>query len=150
MVVRTFSKIHGLAGVRIGYAMASSSMIDVLQKTRAPFNVSSIAQAGALGALNDEQHQKRTKETVDAGRRYLEAEFARLGVEFVPGAANFVMVRVGDGRRIFQEMLARKVIVRPLAGYGLNEWVRISVGTMEQNKQCITALNEALKTRTTA
>ena len=149
VVVRTFSKIHGLAGVRVGYAMAPAPIIEVLQKAREPFNVSSIAQAGAMAALKDEEHQRRTKETVDAGRAYLEKEFKHFGVEFIPGSANFVMVRVGDGRRTFQEMLARKVIVRPLAGYGLTEWVRISVGTMEQNERCISALKEVLKTNPT-
>ena len=144
VVLRTFSKIHGLAGLRIGYGIATPGLIEILQKTREPFNVNSIAQAGAIAALGDEQHQARTKKMVDAGREYLTNELGSLGLEFIPGVANFLMVNVGDGPRIFQEMLARKVIVRPLVGYGLRPWVRISVGTMEQNQQCVSALSEIL------
>jgi histidinol-phosphate aminotransferase len=146
VVLRTFSKIHGLAGLRIGYGIAVPRLIEILQKTRQPFNINSIAQAGGVAALTDEKHQRRTKETVDSGRAYLSAEFQRMGIEFIPGAANFLMINVGDGRRIFEEMLARKIIIRPLAGYGLKEWIRISVGTMEQNQQCISALNQILTT----
>jgi histidinol-phosphate aminotransferase len=144
IVLRTFSKIHGLAGLRVGYGIAPASLIDVLQKTKQPFNVNSPAQIGALAALTDQEHQQRSKQTVDSGRAYLANELSRLGVKFVPGVANFLMVNVGDGPRIFKEMLTRKIIVRPLVGYGLREWVRISVGTMEQNKKCISALKEVL------
>lgn len=147
VVLRTFSKIHGLAGLRIGYGIAPSALIEVLQKTREPFNLNSIGQVGALAALADEEHQRRTKETVDSGRAYMAGEFRRMGVQFVPGVGNFLMVNVGDGPRIFREMLTRKIIVRPLVGYGLNEWVRISIGTMEQNQQCISALNRILTSR---
>jgi histidinol-phosphate aminotransferase len=146
IVLRTFSKIHGLAGVRVGYGIAPPPLIEILQKTREPFNVNSIALAGAVAALGDHEHQRKTKETVDAGRTFLANEFARMKLETIPAAANFLMVRVGDGPRIFQEMLRRKVIVRPLVGYGLKEWLRISVGTMGQNQQCISALSESLTT----
>ena len=142
VVLRTFSKIHGLAGLRIGYGVARSSLIAVLDKTRQPFNVNSIAHAGALAALKDEAHQHETKRVVDEGRAYLQDQFAAMKLHFVPGAANFIMVKVGDGAAVFQKLLARKIIVRPLKGYQLPEWVRISVGTMEQNKQCIAALKE--------
>jgi histidinol-phosphate aminotransferase len=144
VVLRTFSKIHGLAGLRIGYGIAPAAVIEILQKTREPFNVNTIGQVGALAALHDYEHQRRTKQTIDAGREYFETEFNRMGLEFLPGAGNFLMVKVGDGPRIFREMLGRKVIVRPLVGYGLTEWLRISIGTMEQNQQCISALNQVL------
>jgi histidinol-phosphate aminotransferase len=147
VVLRTFSKIHGLAGLRIGYGIARSGLIAVLDKTRQPFNVNSIAHAGALAALKDEAHQHETKRVVDQGRAYLEEQFAAMKLHFVPGAANFIMVNVGDGAAVFEKLLARKIIVRPLKGYQLPEWVRISVGTMEQNKQCIAALKEILKHR---
>jgi histidinol-phosphate aminotransferase len=147
VVLRTFSKIHGLAGLRIGYGVARSGLIAVLDKTRQPFNVNSIAHAGALAALKDEAHQRETKRVVDQGRAYLQEQFATMKLHFVPGAANFIMVNVGDGAAVFQKLLAKKIIVRPLKGYQLLEWVRISVGTMEQNKQCITALKEILKHR---
>ena len=144
VVLRTFSKIHGLAGLRVGYGIAPPALIEVLQKAREPFNLNSIGQVGALAALGDSAHQLRTKKTVDAGRTYLAGEFHRMGVQFVPGSGNFLMVNVGDGPRVFRGMLSRKVIVRPLVGYGLKEWVRISIGTKEQNEQCISALNQTL------
>jgi histidinol-phosphate aminotransferase len=144
VVLRTFSKIHGLAGLRIGYGVARPDLIEVLQKTRQPFNVNSIAQAGALAALNDDAHERETKRVIDEGRAYLEEQFAEMKLRFVPGVANFVMVNVGDGPAVFEKLLARNVIVRPLKGYNLPEWVRISVGTMEQNKKCIVALKKIL------
>jgi histidinol-phosphate aminotransferase len=147
VILRTFSKIHGLAGLRIGYGIARSGLIAVLDKTRQPFNVNSIAHAGALAALKDEAHQHETKRVVDQGRAYLQEQFAAMKLHFMPGAANFIMVNVGDGAAVFEKLLARKIIVRPLKGYQLPEWVRISVGTMEQNKQCIAALKEILKHR---
>jgi histidinol-phosphate aminotransferase len=144
VVLRTFSKIHGLAGLRIGYGIASPDLVAVLQKTRQPFNIGNIAQVGALAALNDAAHQRETKRVTDEGRAYLQDQFAAIGVRFVPSVANFVMVNVGDGPAVFKKMLARKIIVRPLKGYNLPEWIRISVGTMEQNRQCIAALKEIL------
>ncbi|MEP7015026.1 MAG: histidinol-phosphate transaminase [Verrucomicrobiota bacterium] len=144
IVLRTFSKIHGLASLRVGYGVASRELIQVLQKTRQPFNVNGIAQAGALAALEDTAHQHKTKRVVDEGRVYLQEQFANMNLSFVPGAANFVMVNVGDGPAVFKRLLAKKIIVRPLKGYDLPEWIRISVGTMEQNKKCIAALKEVL------
>jgi histidinol-phosphate aminotransferase len=144
VVLRTFSKIHGLAGLRIGYGVARADLIEVLQKTRQPFNVNSIAHAGALAALEDEEHLRETKRVVDAGRPYLEEQFAEMKIQFVPGVANFVMVNVGDGPVVFEKLLRRKIIVRPLKGYKLREWLRISVGTMEQNKKCIAALRDVM------
>lgn len=145
VVLRTFSKIHGLAGLRIGYALAAREIVEVLHKTRQPFNVNSIAHAGALAALEDETHLRETKRTVDEGRAYLQEQFAGMRIPFVPAVANFVMVNVGDGCAVFQELLRRKIIVRPLKGYGLPEWVRISVGTMTENKKLIAALSEVLR-----
>ena len=147
VVLRTFSKIHGLAGLRIGYAVAPPKMIEVLHKTRQPFNVNSIAQAGALAALEDDAHLRETKRVVDQGRAYLREQFADMRIPFVPAVANFVMVNVGDGCVVFEKLLRREIIVRPLKGYGLPEWVRISVGTMEENNKLIAALREVLRTK---
>jgi histidinol-phosphate aminotransferase len=144
IVLRTFSKIHGLAGTRVGYGIAPREMIEVLRKTRQPFNVNALAQIGALAALADDAHQQETKRVVDEGRDYLEEQFGKLKLEFVPSAANFIMVNVGDGPAVFKKMLLRKVIVRPLKGYNLPEWVRISIGTVPQNHKCIAALKEVL------
>jgi histidinol-phosphate aminotransferase len=145
IVLRTFSKIHGLAGLRIGYAVARPDVIELLHRTRQPFNVNSIAQAGALAALEDDAHLRETKRVVDEGRAYLQEQFAEMQIRFVPAVANFVMVNVGDGCAVFEKLLRRKIIVRPLKGYGLPEWVRISVGTMEENKKLITALRELIR-----
>jgi histidinol-phosphate aminotransferase len=144
IVLRTFSKIHALANARLGYGIARPELIRVLQKTREPFNTSGIAQAGALAALADREHQAETKRLTDEGRKYLEREFGALGLTFVPGEANFVLVRVGDGKATFRALLRKGVIVRALSGYNFPEWVRISVGTMEENRQCIAALRAVL------
>jgi histidinol-phosphate aminotransferase len=144
VVLRTFSKIHGLASLRVGYGIAPPELIEVLQKTRQPFNVNGIAQTAALAALTDQAHQRESKRVVDTGRAYLEEQFQAMRVTFVPSAGNFIMVNVGDGAAMFKKLLARRIIVRPLKGYKLAKWVRISVGTMEQNRQCIAALKEVL------
>ena len=142
VVLRTFSKIHGLAGLRIGYGIAAADLVEILHKTRQPFNVNSIAQAGALAALEDDAHLRETKRVIDEGRAYLQEQFAEMQIPFMPAVANFVMVNVGDGRVVFERLLRRKIIVRPLKGYGLPEWVRITVGTMEENKKLIAALKD--------
>ena len=145
VVLRTFSKVHGLAGLRIGYAVGPTDLIEVLHKTRQPFNVNSIAQVGALAALQDGDHLCETKRVVDEGRAYLHEQFSKMKTPFVPGTANFVMVNVGDGHAVFEELLRQGIIVRPLKGYNLPEWVRISVGTMEENKKLIAALKEVFR-----
>ncbi len=144
IILRTFSKIQGLANLRIGYGMGSAEVIEILEKTRQPFNANGIAQAGALAGLGDDEHQARTKQVTDVGRAYLQAEFVALGRRFVPSFANFVLVHVGDGKRVFDALLRRGLIVRPMGGYKLPEWLRISVGTMEQNRKVIAALREIL------
>jgi histidinol-phosphate aminotransferase len=140
VILRTFSKIHGLAGLRIGYAVGLPDLIEVLHKTRQPFNVNSIAQVGALAALEDGKHQRETKRVIDEGRAYLHGQFTKMKIPFVPGTANFVMVNLGDGHAVFEKLLRQSIIVRPLKGYNLPEWVRVSVGTMEENKKLIAAL----------
>jgi histidinol-phosphate aminotransferase len=145
VVLRTFSKIAGLASVRLGYGMARPELIMILQKTRQPFNANGIAQAGALAALNDAAHIRETKRITDEGRAYLQDQFAKMKLRFVPGAANFVLVNVGDGAAVFKALLNERIIVRALKGYQLPEWVRISIGTMEQNEKCVAALKKALE-----
>ncbi|HKP92531.1 MAG TPA: histidinol-phosphate transaminase [Chthoniobacterales bacterium] len=147
VALRTFSKIHGLANLRIGYGIARPELIQVLHKVRQPFNVSGIAQAAALAALQDQEHQNETKRITHAGRAYLEAELGAMNLPFVPSAGNFVLVRVGNGADVFRALLERRIIVRALKGYKLPEWVRISVGTKEQNERCIAALKEILPIR---
>jgi histidinol-phosphate aminotransferase len=144
IVLRTFSKIYGLASLRLGYGIAHPALIQILQKTRQPFNVNGLAQVGAVAALADEQHLRETKRITDEGRAFFHMQFAEMGLEYVPSAANFVLVKVGDGAALFQEMLHRRIIVRALKGYHLPEWIRISIGTMEQNRKCAEALREIL------
>ena len=140
VVLRTFSKIQGLANLRIGYGLARPELIDVLQKTRQPFNANGIAQAGALAGLADEDHQRATRELTIAGRDLLQSQFAAMGLEFVPSFANFVLVRVGDGRAVFQALMKKGVIVRDMTAYGLPEWIRVSIGTMPQCERFLAEL----------
>ncbi len=144
VTLRTFSKIHGLASLRVGYGIARPELIEVMHKTRQPFNVNGIGQIGALAALADEEHQRETKELTDKGRAFFEKEFATMKLSFVPSAANFVLVNVGDGLAVFRALLQRKVIVRAMKGYNLPAWVRITIGTMDQNRKCVEALRRVL------
>lgn len=140
VVLRTFSKIQGLANLRIGYGLATADMIGVLQKTRQPFNANGIAQAGALAGLADEEHQRKTRELTISGRDFLQKEFAVMGLEFVPSFANFVLVKVGDGKAVFQALMKRGVIVRDMNAYGLPQWIRVSIGTPAQNERFLAEL----------
>jgi len=142
--LRTFSKIQGLANLRVGYAIARPELIQVLHKTRQPFIVSGLAQIAALAGLEDDAHRRETKRITDEGRAYFQEELAAMNLQFVPSVANFVLVNVGDGAKTFRALLERRIIVRALKGYNLAAWVRISVGTMEQNQRCIAALKEIL------
>jgi len=142
VVLRTFSKIQGLANLRIGYGVAAPEIIEILQKARQPFNVNGIAQAGALAGLRDREHMEATRRVTNEGRAFLQAGFLDLGLEFVPSHANFVLVRVGDGKRVFEALLRRGIIVRAMGSYGLPAWVRVSVGTMPQNQAFMEALRE--------
>jgi histidinol-phosphate aminotransferase len=140
VVLRTFSKIVGLAGLRIGYGVAQPECIALLQKVRQPFNVNAVAQAGALAALGDAAHIRRTKTMTRQGLQYLYREFDRLKLEYVPSCANFVLVRVGNGGAVFQALQKRGVIVRPMAGYKLPEWIRVTVGLPAENRKFIAGL----------
>ena len=142
VVLRTFSKIQGLANLRIGYGLAASEIIEVLQKARQPFNANGIAQAGAMAGLRDKAHMDATRRVTREGRDFLQSEFLEMGLEFVPSHANFVLVRVGDGKKVFDALLRLGIIVRAMGSYGLPEWIRVSVGTMPQNKVFIAALRE--------
>ena len=142
VVLRTFSKIQGLANLRIGYGLAAPQVIEILQKARQPFNANGIAQAGALAGLGDSEHMEATKRVTHEGRTFLEAEFVGMGLEFVPSQANFVLVRVGDGKKVFDALLRRGIIIRDMGSYGLPDWLRVSVGTMAQNKVFIAALRQ--------
>ncbi len=145
VLMRTFSKIQGLAGLRIGYGLASAEIANLLQRARQPFNANSIAQAGAIAGLADLDHQRKTKAITDEGRVVLETAFARMGLKYVPSAANFVLVHVGDGGEVFKRLLKKGVIVRSMVSYHLPEYIRVSVGTPEQNARFLAELPAALE-----
>jgi histidinol-phosphate aminotransferase len=140
-VLRTFSKIHGLAALRVGYGIAPEPLAELLQKARQPFNVNAIAQAGALAALADTNHASQTRELNRAGLAFYEKAFFGRGLEFVKSHANFILVRTGQGDQMFRDMLKQGVIVRAMSGYKLPEWVRISIGTQAQNERCLEVLD---------
>jgi len=142
VVLRTFSKIQGLANLRIGYGLAAPEIIEVLQRARQPFNANGIAQAGALAGLRDKKHMEATRRVTHEGRAFLQGEFLDMGLEFVPSHANFVLVRVGDGKKVFEALLRRGIIVRAMGSYGLPGWIRVSVGTMPQNEMFIAAMRD--------
>lgn len=144
MVTRTFSKAYGLAGLRIGYGIARPEIVEALDRTRPPFNVTRLGQQAALAALEDEEHVRRTVDLTEEGRAYYEKAFEAMGLPYIKSCANFVSVNVGDGRQVFEKLLPRGVIVRPLAGYGMLQWVRISIGLMRENRACIKVLKAVL------
>jgi histidinol-phosphate aminotransferase len=145
LLARTFSKIYGLAGLRLGYGIGHPELIAALEKVREPFNVNTAAQVAALAALEDSEHVQRTRQNNALGLEFFHRGLKGLGLEFLPSVANFILVRVGDGQRVFVELQKRGVIVRPVGGYQLPEWVRISVGTPAENARCLAALKEGLK-----
>ena len=144
ILMRTFSKIYGLAGLRLGYGVAAPELIAALEKVRQPFNINALVQAAALAALDDTAHLARTRANNLAGLDFFQSAFRDLGLEFVPSAANFILVRVGDGAGVFQALQKLGVITRPMAGYQLPEWIRISIGTPAENARCLAALRQAL------
>jgi histidinol-phosphate aminotransferase len=148
LVSRTFSKAYGLAGLRVGFAIAQPALTDLLNRVRQPFNVNSLAQAAAIAALNDKDFLQKGAENNAAGYQQYVAAFDKLGLEYVPSFGNFVLVKVGDdagaGARVNLSLLKQGVIVRPVGGYGLPEWLRVSIGLPEENEAFIEALTVAL------
>ncbi len=143
-VLRTFSKAHGLAGLRIGYAIAPTEGVSLLNRVRQPFNVNAMAQAAALAALEDDAHIAKTRAMVEEGLDQLSQGLAELGIEYVPSSANFILVRVGKGREYFQALLRERIIVRPVDNYGLPDYIRVTVGTREENQRFLDALSVVL------
>jgi histidinol-phosphate aminotransferase len=144
MLFRTFSKIYGLAGLRVGYAVATSDAIELMNRMRQPFNVNAMALEAARAALADDQHVERTRRVVREGLAFYENSFREMGLNYVPSAANFILVETGRGRDTFQALLREGIIVRPMDAYGLPAHVRITVGTGEENKKCVKALKKVL------
>lgn len=145
IVLRTFSKIYGLAGLRIGYGLAKASIIRAIEHVRQPFNVNAVAQSAALAALRDREHLKKSFDMNQHGLRYLSREFKRLGLNYVPSGANFIMVHIGrEAGRVFQRLLKGGIIVRPLGGE-LSGYIRVTVGRPHENVTFIKKLERCLK-----
>lgn len=145
LVSRTFSKAYGLAGLRVGFAVAQPALTDLLNRVRQPFNVNSLAQAAAIAALQDKDFLERSFTVNRDGKVQLQNAFNQLGLKYVPSYSNFVLVHVGEAARINLELLKRGVIVRPVAGDGLPEWLRVTIGLPHENQKFIDALTEILK-----
>ncbi len=144
VIVRTFSKAYGLAGLRIGYALSSPAVADLLNRVRQPFNVSRIGLAAAAAALADQNFISEVRQTNLEQMRWLEKQLDALGLGFIKSSANFIMVEIEDAADINQALLEQGVIVRPLQGYGLNDWLRITVGVAEDNMRLIDTLKSIL------
>jgi histidinol-phosphate aminotransferase len=144
VITRTFSKIYGLAGLRLGYALAHASVADLMNRVRQPFNANSIALAAAQAALEDEAFVRCSREVNFAGMAALTAGFKRLELLYISSVGNFVTVQVGDGAEIFRRLLRRGVIVRPISGYGLPAHLRVTIGTEAENARLLQALEESL------
>jgi histidinol-phosphate aminotransferase len=146
VLTRTFSKAYGLAGLRVGYALAHTSVADIMNRVRQPFNVNSIALAAASAALDDMEFVARSYAENLQGLRQLEQGAKRLGLDYIPSYGNFITVRVGKAAEIYRRLLRRGVIVRPVGGgYELPEHLRVTVGTPEENDRFLTALAASLK-----
>ena len=143
LAMRTFSKIYGLAGLRIGYGYGNAKLIHLLQKARQPFNVNSIAQTTAIAALEDQNWVIECREKNFAGLQQLENGFQKLRLKFIPSKANFLLVDVNDGLKVFKLLEKLGIITRPMP-QSLNKYLRISVGTMEENRKVLDALEKVL------
>jgi histidinol-phosphate aminotransferase len=144
--LRTFSKIYGLASLRVGYGYANADVCALLNRVRQPFNVNAIGQAAAIAALDDREFAERCARDTRTGLRQIEAGCRKLQLEFVPSVANFMLVKVGDGLRVFDTLQRAGIIVRPVKSYGLPEWIRVTVGSSAQNERLLAELGKSLRT----
>jgi len=145
IVSRTFSKAYGLAALRVGYGIMNAEVAGMLNRVRQPFNVNALAQAAAVAALADTEYVDASRALNRSGMRELEDGAKALGLEFIPSHGNFVLLRVGDAERVFRRLLEQGVIVRPVANYGLPEWLRVTIGLPDENRRFLAALAGALR-----
>ena len=144
ILTRTFSKIHGLAALRIGYSLSSPEVADLMNRARQPFNVNALAMAAAEAALADQEFISTSRQLNEAGKAVYTAGFERLGLDYIPSAGNFVAVAVPDAAGTYQALLQEGVIVRPVAEYGLSKHLRISIGLPEENERLLATLERVL------
>jgi histidinol-phosphate aminotransferase len=148
IIARTFSKIYGLAGLRVGYAFADAKVIDYMNRVREPFNVNTLAQFAALGALDDARHMKRAREITASGLKYICKELDVLNIQYEKSFGNFVLVKAPlPGGEFYNLLLREGVIVRPVGGYGLPQYVRVTVGTMVENRKFVSAVKKVIKNK---
>lgn len=145
-LLRTFSKIYGLAGLRIGYMIANQAFIAYAQRVRQPFNVNTLAQAAALAALDDALFVKKTKQLISQEKKFLYQAFRKLGIWFKESATNFIFIRLNtDMQKIFEKLLKKGIIIREMGQYNLNNYARVTMGTRTENQKLIRALKEILE-----
>ncbi|MCK0512221.1 histidinol-phosphate transaminase [Aromatoleum buckelii] len=144
LVSRTMSKAYGMAGLRVGYGIGHPDVVDLMNRVRQPFNVNSVALAAATAAIADEEFLARSADVNRRGMAQITEALAELALEWIPSAGNFVTFRVGDAGAANLALLKQGVIVRPIGGYGMPEWLRVSIGLPEENARFITALRQAL------
>ncbi len=145
IITRSFSKAYGLAGLRIGYGMAPAELVSAVDLVREPFNVNSLAQAAAIAALEDRAHLERTRHLVWEGKRYLCRKLDRLGLRYVPSQTNFLLVYVGDAEAIYERLLSFGVIVREMGPWRLSGYLRVTIGTMSENRRFVHVLEKIMK-----
>lgn len=145
IILRTFSKIYGLAGLRIGYGIARPEIIEMLNRARPPFNVNSLAQVAALASLEDGNQVRQSKKLVSEGKKFLYSYLERLKLSYVPTQANFILIRIGKkAPDVEKKLLQKGIIVRGMKAYNLTEYIRLTIGTRQQNKEFIRTLGEIL------
>lgn len=145
IILRTFSKIYGLAGLRIGYGIAREAFIQYMERARQPFNVNTLAQEAALAALDDTAFIRKAQKVVSEGKKYLSIELDRLKINYIPSAANFILIDLKQGGlKIFHKLLREGVIVRDMCQYNLKNFIRVTIGTEKENKKFIVALKKVL------
>jgi histidinol-phosphate aminotransferase len=145
LVIRTFSKAYGLAGLRIGYGLTGIELADYINRVRQPFNVNALALAGALGALKDQAFYEKTRTLVRRGRESLEKELRRMGLFYIPSQTNFILIRVPQkGEAVYETMLHKGVIIRSMKSYGLEDYIRVNIGLPEENRRFLQVLKEVI------
>ncbi|EKD70229.1 MAG: hypothetical protein ACD_46C00593G0001 [uncultured bacterium] len=146
IITRTFSKIYGLAGLRLGYAISSPEIADILNRARLPFNVNSLAAKAGCAALIDDDHIQQSVTMNNQGMQQLQAGLKQLNIDYIPSIGNFITIDVKDAARVYQQLLLQGIIVRPLQAYGMPKHIRVTIGTAEQNKRFLNAIRLVLQT----
>jgi len=145
VILRTFSKIYGLAGLRIGYGIAQSQIIEILNRARPPFNVNSLAQVAALASLRDEDQIIQSRKLISQEKKFLYSHLEKLKLSYIPTQANFILIKIGKkAPDVEKRLLEKGIIVRGMEAYNLNEYIRLTIGTRQQNEEFVRALGKAL------